>query len=218
MSSNPADEFLSTVLFIDDEADNYNEKKNKIISFDFNKFTEEFAKNGKLCTLYAPKCMEDVDICIRLAKNADITVLDWLIDFPLPDNIDPTADVESDIRGKFAIKFLHSVLEVCKNQLKLFLVYTNESVESVFNEAKQKLQENGIETENINEEYLLKFHSVRIYFRKKDIDTKIDGKLSKGLLPVDEVPVFLTKEFENMNHGFLPEFALKCSTLIKEII
>lgn len=218
MSSNPSDEFLSTILFIDDDADKNNDEKSKTIYFDFNKFTGEFAKEGKLCTLYAPKRMEDVNICIRLAKNADITVLDWLIEFPLPDNVDPTADVESDIRGKFAIKFLHSILDACKNQLKLFLIYTNESVENVFFEAKKSLQENGIETESINEEYLLKFHSVRIYFRKKDIDSKIDGKSPNGLLPVGKVPSFLMEKFKNMNSGFLPEFAVKCATLIKENI
>lgn len=216
-SNNPANEFLSTILFIDDDADK-NNKKSGSISFDFNKFASEFAKKGKLCTLYSPKSMDDISICIEMAKKADVTVLDWGIYFPISNEIASTEDVASDTRGEFSIQILTSVLRNCRNQLKLFLIYTNESIYHVYQDIKEKLKDSGLTpTDCIEKDHLLIFNSVRIYFRKKNI-SDIEEKNQQDLLTAEQVPSFLLDKFINMNNGFLPEFALKCATLIKENI
>lgn len=214
--SDPADEFLNTILFIDDEAAKDVENQDKS-SFDFNKFAEGFTRKGKLCTLFSPQKNEDLEICLKLADKSDVTILDWYIYFPASADADNTEDADSDVRGKFAIDFLVSVLRNCKNQLKLILIYTNESIESVFNDAYDKLSKEEINIrKDDSDEYLLSFKSIKIFFRKKNISTEPNGKSLKGLLDPESVPSFISSKFSSMTHGFLPEFALKCASSIKE--
>lgn len=214
-SSNPAAEFLSTILFIDDEATKGAENHGNSY-FDFNKFADDFTREGKLCTLFSPEKCDDLNICLKLADKADVTILDWFINFPIPDDVDNTEDADSDVRGKFAIDFLISILKKCRNQLKLFLVYTNESIESVFNDAYTKLRKVEDIRKDDSDDYLLSFKSIKIYFRKKNISDEPDGKSSKGLLNPEQVPSFISSKFASMNNGLLPEFALKCASSIKE--
>ena len=218
INSCSADEFLSTVLFIDDEAVKKTED-NIAGVFNFKNLANKFASRGKLCTFFSPEKQEDLKTCIELADKADVTILDWFINLPISDDIDSAEDVPSDIRGLFATDFLLNVLQKCRNQLKLFLIYTNESIEAVFNDAYNKLCEKEKDiVKDDSEDYLLKLQSIKIYFRKKNTELEPNGKSLKGLLDAEEVPEFIINKFSKMNHGFLPEFALKCASVIKENI
>ncbi|MDP2414295.1 response regulator receiver domain [Daejeonella sp.] len=126
-SKRVANDFLQSIVFIDDKAFEKDEG-NSNHDFDAYSITQSFAKNEKICAVYNPKNTEYSNLS-ALTKKADITVLDWQIDLghqlvPIEqeeeddDDIDPT-------RGPYTLKMILDILQdpvTGKNCLKLILV------------------------------------------------------------------------------------------------
>ena len=118
--------FLQNVLFIDDKAYQLEKKEN---SFDANQISSIFAKNGKLCTIFAPLSECDLCQCTSLFSKADAIVLDWYLDLTSSkESADDEKDAEVDEPRGFYTKYLiEEIVEDAKNEKqKIVVVYTGE--------------------------------------------------------------------------------------------
>ena len=127
ISKEVVNRFLQNILFIDDKA---YLSENKANDFDASKISTIFAKEGKLCTVFAPSSENDISNCYSLYLKADIVVLDWYLALTNEnDEKDDEKDADMDEPRGFYTKSLikEIVVDAQKEKLKLILVYTGET-------------------------------------------------------------------------------------------
>ena len=98
--------FTGGLLFIDDNA-----YKNEITNNAFSALdvSNVFAQSGKICAIYAPKSISDINSYNTILNKADVVILDWYLDIKKEGNLieDPEADADNDDpRGEFTLKFI----------------------------------------------------------------------------------------------------------------
>src|ERR1035437_9977833 len=129
ISKEIANDFLQSIIFIDDNA--YIEKVGNPRDFDALETSKYFSLSEKFCSIFRPTKEEDIDYIIKIAKKADVVIVDWEMNFTqelIADDQDDEVSVdETDVRGSHTKKILKELLsdpENGKNSLKLMIIYT----------------------------------------------------------------------------------------------
>lgn len=205
--------FLQNVVFIDDQA--FINGGTNSHGFDVAKVTLAFANKEKVCSVYQPKNTEDIDTLSRLAKKADVTVLDWIINIEESLNGKDEEDEEDiDPRGSHTRKIIREILSdpiTGKGSLKLILIYTGEKTLSyitdiIHTDLKKEIKD--IQKGDCS----VYTGNVKILVRMKENGDRFkDNKI----VSYDDLPDFILNEFTEMTSGLLTNFVLKSLTAIR---
>lgn len=219
ISQEIADNFLSTIVFIDECA--YKQAPENDNDFDAKVVTDAFAKKGKICTVFAPEKASDLDnICSMLFK-ADAIVLDWRLNIE-DDNAKSSTDFETDAdtddeRGKYTIPIIQKIVENAgKEKVKLIVVYTGETdLKQIGNDIAASL---GITSTSFE----IACHNVKIVIRakstksgKSDKYKYLDDEYKQQVVDYSQLPDLIVEQFAVMVNGILPNFALQAITEIR---
>jgi len=229
-SKEVANNFLQSIVFIDDKAFNtIGENTNH--DFDAYAVTRAFAENNKICAIYKPKTSTDIDLLAQLAKKADITVLDWQINLeeePVPEGAEEEDAEDDDPRGPHTLKIIREILSdpvTGEGSLKLIIVYTGETgLLDIRDDIHKDLLAHGI-TADIND-FEVSTNNVKIIIVAKsdnEIDEAGNPKSKFNLVPefnarvksYEQLPDFIISEFTKMTVGLLSNFVLESLTVLR---
>ncbi|MBN2777113.1 MAG: hypothetical protein JXR36_05700 [Bacteroidales bacterium] len=233
ISKGIANDFLQSIIFIDDNA--YSEKNGNSHDFDALKISKVFSDNEKVCAVYKPETEKDIDQFIKISKKADVIILDWEINLignsinntELADEEDEEADVKViDTRGIHTNRIIKEILldnSIGKNSLKLIIIYTGSSdLPEISEKIKQHLEFDNfinLKTERENQNCCLFTKNIRIQVVYKGVpeSPKFNHNpvLKEQEIVVDELPNFVLTEFTKLTNGLLSNFALKALTEIR---
>lgn len=222
-----ANNFLQSIVFIDDKAYSGITAEDPNHDFDAQKVSMAFAKEKKICGVYQPKSKEDIQDFKVIVKKADVIILDWKI--ILTDNTveDPNADADAeDPRGLYTIEILKDIIEdssLTKESLKLIIIYTgetdlNEITNKIFDELS--IIKSGFQKESCQ----VFSNSIKILVRAKSSvgDDEVDNKFNHlkdfndKIIKYKDLPSFVLNEFTCMTSGLLSNFVLDSLTTIRE--
>lgn len=221
------DNFLQNVVFIDDQAfPEIDKKDEKANEFNARKVTSAFAKNEKLCIIYQPESTKDIDNLTKLVKKADVTVLDWIIEFEeeeLLDGNDEEDAEEIDQQGSHTRKIISEILSdpiTGKGSLKLILIYTGEQdLNGITNTIHAHLEDEigGFEKSEADCSVYTETENIKILVRMKENGDqfKHSPNLKNKIVSYDRLPDFILDEFTEMTSGLLTTFVLKSLTAIR---
>lgn len=222
-SKTVANDFLQSVVFIDDRAF-IEEKETNEHEFNAVQITRAFADSQKVCAVYRPENNNDIDNLSLLAKKADVTVLDWRIelDYEELEDEDGEEDAEEiDPRGSHTLKIIREILSdplTGQGSLKLILIYTGETdlpgiTDAIYfdlQEQKIKSVQKGdctVFTENIRILILAK--------QAGEDQFKHNPQLKDKIVAYGNLPDFILTEFTDMTSGLLTNFVLQSLTAIR---
>ncbi|PJX30533.1 hypothetical protein CWM53_20115, partial [Klebsiella sp. A-Nf5] len=95
LSETVTNNFIQNIIFIDDKA--YNNGPADQHEFDAQEVTKIFSKKGKICAVYKPEVVSDLDYLTLIAKKSDVTILDWqIVLHEEPSENDEPQDDEAD--------------------------------------------------------------------------------------------------------------------------
>ncbi|EAP2293727.1 TPA: hypothetical protein L7Z04_004620, partial [Salmonella enterica subsp. enterica serovar Senftenberg] len=191
--------------------------------FDAQEVTEIFSKKGKICAVYKPKVISDLDYLTAIAKKSDVTILDWqiVLDDESSDSSEPQDNEvdaeEDDVRGLYTKKIITSLLSDVDNQhcMKLILIYTGEiDLPSIALEIERALAEKNITGFSIasGDPCTVSSSNCKIM-----VISKSNGGTGRTHLPAlaqkiktyDELPDFISLQFTEMTSGLLSNFAME---------
>ncbi len=231
-----ANDFLQSIVFLDDRAfaDNSDVESNpetKHNAFNIIKISKAFAKQQKVCAVYNPTTVSDIDDFKEISKKADVVILDWYIDVQNTDTVteeDLTADAEEeDTRGEYTKQIISDLIaSSAENSLKLIIVYTGEdTLEDIVITIHKKIAKQNDGFQVTHDECMISSANIRILVRGKSEgkpkgeseDTRFTSRthLLDKLVTYDELPSFVLTEFTKMTTGLLSNFALLSLTTIR---
>ena len=209
-----ANNFIQNIVFIDDKAYKEDSTNNAFSALDV---SNAFAKTGKICAIYAPKSVSDIDSYNVILKKADVVILDWYLDIErdAKQQLDPDADAENDEpRGEFTLKLLKQLTsDAGTDKLKLIIVYTGETGISDIKDAII----NNIDSESFKDnDYTIKSSNVCIIIRAKaGKNFEHIPEYQPLIVEYDKLPELILTEFTNLTNGLLSNFALSAITTIR---
>lgn len=227
-SNDIANEFLQTVVFLDDKAYGTTDQADINHDFDVKSVVKSFARNKKVCSVFQPEVENDISLFTEIAQKADVVVLDWRIIIDLDDNdeLDDEDDAEvNDPNGHYTKQIINKLLESksSQNSLKLIVVYTgNTELLEIAASISASLMHADISGFSINQddECCVNSHSCKILVRAKSNGGHNRGQhapeLREKSVTYEELPEFINSEFAEMTNGLLSNFALKALTAIRE--
>lgn len=220
-----ANEFLQSIVFIDDKA--FVKEGSNHHEFDAKQITRVFANSRKVCAVYNPETLADIDNLALLAKKTDVTVLDWQINIKEEETGNGEEDAEEDDpRGPHTRKIIREILSdplTGKGSLKLILIYTGEiDLPGITDDILNDLQGLAIEgltkgdcsvyTENIK---------ILVVAKSSNDDERDEPKfkhnpeLNNKVISYNELPDFVLTQFTEMTAGLLSNFVLRSLTVIR---
>ncbi len=222
-----ANNFLQSIVFIDDKAYSGITAEDPNHDFDAQKVSMAFAKEKKICGVYQPKSKKDIADFKIIVKKADVIILDWKIILNDTAIEDPNADADAeDPRGLYTLEILKDILEDSsknKESLKLIVIYTgetdlNEITDTIFEELS------GIKSDLQKESCQLYSSNIKILIRAKSSvgDDEVDIKFNHlkdfrdKIIKYKDLPSFVLNEFTSMTSGLLSNFVLYSLTTIRE--
>ncbi|MDR0605925.1 MAG: hypothetical protein LBG80_16670 [Bacteroidales bacterium] len=215
-----ANEFLQSVVFLDDQA--FRNDINDQCAFNAFDVSKAFAAEKKVCGIYNPTSESDIKSFKEIAKKSDIVILDWSIKLSNKELTDIDADEdeeEEDPRGKYT-KLIISEL-VNTNSLKLIIIYTGEEIlEDITNDIfgyitailpnKEVFRKEVCEIHSENIKILVRFKS-----NDPTNDIKNKSHLQDKIISYRDLPSFVLDEFTKMTAGLLSDFALLSLTTVR---
>lgn len=224
-SKDIANDFIQSIVFLDDRAYKGTDQENPNHDFDALKISQAFASESKICAVYKPESDSDINNFKLIADKADIIILDWQIVFQ--QEIKPGSEEEDapdDPRGIYTKDVIKSVLfdeDKSKNSLKLVIVYTGDYtlLENIAEEIYKDVF-NSSENYNLDKnDFSINSSEVKILIRAKKVEIGNVGnkeKYEKKMIGYEDLPSFVLNEFTLMTAGLLCNFALaSLSTLRK---
>ena len=219
-----ANQFLQNIVFIDDNAFSQIDKPN--LYFDALKISQVFAESQKICAVYKPVKLKDIENLAELVKKADVTVLDWQINVQMAQVENEEEDAEEDDpRGPHTKRIIKSILTdplTGQGSLKLIVIYTGE------------IDLNGITDEIYNDLVDLNLCDLKkeacrintgnakiLVIAKPDPEANGEPKfkhtpeLNKFVVTYEDLPNFILSEFSVMTSGLLSNFALNSLTILR---
>jgi len=223
LSNKVANDFIQSVVFIDDKAYKKPDTDDPLHDFDVESILRTFAQDKKICSVFQPKIESDIELFSSIAEKADVVVLDWkmIIESPSEDpSSDEEDDEDDDIRGKYSKLIISSLLnsKSSLNSLKLIIVYTGETdLSEIADEILSDLNKQQIGGFQVPERdsCCVESMSCKILIRAKFNGGEKKGKHKSELLNYDDLPKFINEEFSKMTEGLLPIFALKSLSAIR---
>ncbi|WP_299222594.1 response regulator receiver domain [uncultured Aquimarina sp.] len=216
-----ANDFLQSIVFIDDKAYLYEERNDHELNAQ--QITQVFARSEKICAVYKPEKLKDIDELSILSKKSDIVVIDWQINLEENEeeivNNDDDDDVE-DHRGQHTRKIIREIVAdpiSGKGSLKLILIYTGEiilpTITDIIYRDISDLQIGSVNKENCsiatgNVKILVIAKPSAIEEGKEDAKFKHNPDLKEKIISYNNLPDFILTEFTKMTNGLLTNFAL----------
>lgn len=221
-----ANEFIQSIVFLDDKAYKDANKDNPAHDLNIFKISQAFAKENKICAIYRPESKSDIDNFKQIANKADIVVLDWQIEFaqivePGTEEEDAPADEPRGIYTKEIIKSILFEENCIKNSLKLIIVYTGDIQylkaisEEIFSEVFASSKDYIFDSEN----HIIQCSQFKILVRAKSAEIAFEAnrdKLEKHMLNYEDLPEYILTEFTYMTSGLLSNFALMSLTTLRK--
>ncbi len=221
LSKEIANEFLQNIVFIDDEA--FNKAKDKDHDLDPLEISKSFARSKKICAVYNPLCVADIEDLTEVSKKADITVIDWRINLPMESEEDEDSEEdieEDDPRGGHTLRVIKSILDdptIGEGSLKLILIYTGETdlqgiTERVYDFLNQE------EEEGFSKSFCeVSAENIRILvIAKPQVKFSHLPELEKRIVQYKDLPDFILSEFTKMTSGLLSNYILKSISIIRQ--
>ena len=195
------------------------------------KSVKPLRKAKKVCAVYKPQTVKDIDNLSLVAKKADITVIDWQI------NLDDSVGInekngeedaeDDDPRGPHTLKIIREVLldlSTGSRSLKLILIYTGESglydiTDVIFDDLTKfglsNVQKGDCEVFSDNMKILV---VAKPAFEGNGSKSKFkyNPKLNKKIVSYADLPNFILSEFTKLTSGLLSNFVLRSLTVLRE--
>jgi len=219
LSKNIAQNFIQSILFVDDKA--YNPIQNDH-PFDVKRMIKESAGRGIIATAYAPEIQEDLIHIVEVGKKADVIVLDWRMDVndaSSSEQDDEEEDV-ADHRGDFAIGVIKKIIDYTQagdsaDLLKLIFIYTGEKgLQRICTDLHAEL----VSFEQLDDFSLL-CGGIRISIWAKEILSpsfkhmpENKKRLRSYTQLLDEIPT----EYAKVSSGLLSNTCLEALTLLRD--
>lgn len=225
-----ANNFLQSIVFLDDKAFDNNtasnqEQNDNQHAFDSSEISKVFAKEKKVCAVYKPLADSDIENFKEISKKADVVILDWLI--VLQNNMeaeeDQDVDAEADDpRGQYTKQIIKELIENSgTGSLKLIVVYTGEDIlEDITLSIYDEIQNSRFVLNQPNCEVYSE--NIRILVRAKSNGNGNDTRFTQRphlldkILSYDKLPAFVLNEFTLMTSGLLSNFALLSLSTIRD--
>ena len=219
-----ANQFLQNIVFIDDKA--YSNTDNTNLDFDALKISQVFAESKKICAVYKPEKLADIDNLTELATKADVTVLDWQINIEQEQVANEEEDAEDDDpRGPHTKRIIRTVLTdsvTGAGSLKLIVIYTGETdLNGITDEIYTDLTAHGVVGLK-KEACQIKTDNAKIMIiAKPDLEGNGEPKfkhtpeLNKFVVTYEDLPGFILTEFSRMTSGILSNFALNSLAILR---
>ena len=213
--------FMQNVLFVDDNA--YQTDKNEKNAFDASQISSVFAKDGKLCTIFAPHSENDLSYCTSLFAKSDVIVLDWFLKLETDLVENEEADEEDDEpRGKYTKDLIREIIDDAKDEkLRLIVVYTEDGTKlyDIIKEIQSIVSDNS-NYKTKEEDFRVFSSNVLILVRIKssgvgDNPLKYNKDLQSKIVEYENLPTFISEEFANFVNGLLPNYALAAISSIR---
>lgn len=210
-----ANNFIQNIVFIDDKAYKNDMTNNAFSALDV---SNVFAQSGKICAVYAPKSISDVNSYNTILNKADVVILDWYLDIEKEENQveDPDADADNDDpRGEFTLKLISDLLSQT-GMLKLLIVYTGETeLFEITNSIYQKVDQHSFHKgdcviQSLNSKILVRA-------KKQNSETQFahNPELKDKIVSYESLPTLIVEEFADMTNGLLSNFALSSISAIR---
>jgi hypothetical protein len=219
-----ANNFIESVIFLDDRAYKVGDKENPNHDFDTLKISQSFAKENKICAVYKPESDADIDNFKSVADKADVIILDWQIVFPqIVELGSENEDAPDDPRGIYTKDIIDSIVfedSKIKNALKLIIIYTGDYTiledisEEIYKDVFKSSEEYTWDKENCS----IQSSEFKILVRAKkaEITNELNGKkYVEKMIQYEELPSFILNEFTKMTSGLLSNFALVSLTTLR---
>lgn len=212
-----ANDFIQSVLFIDDRAYSHNNQIGQadVNNLDGPRISSIFAKEKKICAVYEPKDENDIEDLKKIVHKSDIIIIDWNLGITVEvEEGDEEADAEEDdIRGKYTLDIISDLISPNNyDRLKIILIYTGE-VDLV--EISEKVRDSNPNLEYNADELKLQIGKTIIFVRAKSNNQEGEDNrfnhlpnLNNKVLKYKELPDFLLEEFTKVTSGLLSNFAL----------
>ena len=210
-----ANNFIQNIVFIDDNA-----YKNEITNNAFSALdvSNVFAQSGKICAIYAPKSISDINSYNTILNKADVVILDWYLDIKKEGNLieDPEADADNDDpRGEFTLKLISDLLSQT-GMLKLLIVYTGETdLFEITDSIYQKVNQRSFHKEDCVIRSLNSKILVRAKSQNSETQFAHNPELKNKIVPYESLPTLIVEEFADMTNGLLSNFALSSISAIR---
>lgn len=233
LSRSKVDKFLQSIIFIDDQAYDIPNQSGQSHpdarhQFDAKSISESFSKEGKICAVYKPNSDKDMVNLTKIAKNADVAIIDWQIylnDQTESSEDDSEEDDEhEDFRGLYTKKIITELISEPNQQdsIKLIVVYTGDTdIEGIASNIHSDLQKSGISRFFIDDsdKCTLLSSSSKIMVIGKSNGGEERGKhhlpLREKLISYEQLPGFISDQFANMTSGLLTNFAMESLSEIR---
>jgi hypothetical protein len=220
-----ANDFIQSIVFLDDKA--YRDSNNEDTDHDFDalKISQAFAKEKKICAVYCPESKEDISCFKLIGEKADVVVLDWQIPISTPvvageEEKDEPAD---DPRGKYTKDIIQSiVLEEgkTKNALKLIVIYTGDY--TILSNISEQVYKDIFESLNHYthnpDDFSINSPQIKILVRAKYVNVVEANKelYERHMVKYEDLPKIILDEFTGMTAGLLSNFALMALTILRK--
>lgn len=220
-----ANDFIQSVVFLDDKAYNSSDERDLTHDFDALKITQAFAQEKKICAVYKPILESDIEDFKYISEKADVIILDWFIEIKevvTPEIAEQDAK-DDEVRGKHTINIIEHIFSYLKDNesLKLIIVYTGETdLEDITQTIYKKL--NTVDKTLKSDLCKIENDYVKILVKAK-VGSDEDGnkfkhlpKLQPMLTKYEDLPKIVSDEFTLLTQGVLSCFALKSLTLLRK--
>ncbi|OJV81919.1 MAG: hypothetical protein BGO34_08320 [Bacteroidia bacterium 44-10] len=223
--------FLQSIVFLDDKAFGNNnvvvgsEQNNSQHAFDAFKISKAFAKEKKICAVYNPITLSDIEDFKEISKKADVVILDWFIELRneiIDEDQDVDAD-EEDPRGQYTKQIISELVSSAgDSNLKLIVIYTGEDIldeitQNIYEYISVQSQQFELKEQNCE----VFSANIRILVRTKsngdgdDIRFNQRPHLQDKILRYEDLPSFVLNELTVMTSGLLSNFALLALATIR---
>jgi hypothetical protein len=218
-----ANEFLQSIVFIDDRAFIEEEKADEH-EFSAVQITRAFAASQKICAVYRPENSKDIENLALLAKKADVTVLDWRMEISEEDTSDVGGEEDAeeiDPRGPHTLKIIREILSdplTGKGSLKLILIYTGETdLPGITDAVYKNLQEQEIQNVQLGDctVYTENIHIIVLAKQSGPDQFKHVPELKNKIISYEDLPGFILSKFTDMTSGLLTNFVLQSLTTLR---
>lgn len=210
-----ADNFIQSVLFVDDQIFSPGDRNHDL---DISQLLKTFERAKKLCALSNPQYEDDFDNIIEVAQKADVIVLDWKIILdPVEGVIAEEDDVdEIDTRGAFTLRLIKHLLQEKKNEIKLVVIYTGEiELPNIVRSVLNAFEDEGLQQETDN--IIGKPNFKIIVAGKPTLKDRLyhTPELRNWIIEYNDIHKNILKEFTKMTEGLISNVAIQALTSIR---
>lgn len=210
-----ADNFINSVLFVDDqikweqEADRHD--LNALL------LTKCFAQKGKTCSFFNYDNPDEENDIFNITLNCDVIVLDWKMvvkdDTPEEEEEEEDVDIQEG-RGLYAIKLLKKIIESEIHSPKTIIVLTGENNGSdILRALSENFRDFQVNNKNLsltNDQFF-----ISIFFKPTLKSSKLAEEVTAKVIEYEDLPNIIVNEFATFSEGLISNVVLESVSTLK---